>query len=95
MILGSVSAIFWTLFYKHNPACDYRFVILDNYISQDNELPLWKKIPLQLYFLLKKIDVTTEKANNLDYNLVTCEKVPIIFESHNKINLKRVNLETA
>ncbi|MEJ7678454.1 MAG: hypothetical protein WKG06_11455 [Segetibacter sp.] len=48
--------------------------MLENYLSQDNDLPLWKKIPLRMYFFMKKLDVTAEKAYNLDYSLVTTEK---------------------
>lgn len=80
----------WKIFYRHNPAGDYRFVLLDDYMSQDNELPLWKKIPLRIYFFMKGIDVTAEKAYNLDYGLVTTEKIPIVFESHSIIKLKRI-----
>jgi len=84
----------WKIFYRHHPAGDYRFVVLDSYLSQDNELPLWKKIPLKMYFLLKEIDVTAEKAYNLDYSLVTTEKIPLVFESYPIIKLKRIENNT-
>lgn len=80
----------WKIFYRHNPAGDYRFVLLDNYMSQDIELPLWKKIPLKMYFLLKGIDITPAEAYNLDYSLVTTEKIPLVFGTPEKIKLKRI-----
>lgn len=84
----------WKIFYKHNPAGDYRFVVLDNYLSNDNELPLWKKIPLRIYYFLKKVGVPVEESYNLDYSLVTTEKVPLLLESPNLIKLKRIKEES-
>lgn len=80
----------WKIFYKHNPAGDYRFVVRENYMSLDNELPLWKKVPLRIYFFMQQMEVSTENAYNLDYSLVTTEKVPLVFQSNNIIKLKRI-----
>ena len=76
--------------FNHDAVGDYRFVVLENYLNQDEELPLWKKIPLRIYFMLKRIDLSTEKAYNLDYSLVAKEMVPFIIGHPPKIKLKRV-----
>lgn len=78
------------LFHRHNPAGDYLFVVLENYLSLDNELPLWKKIPLKLYFLLKKIDISVAEAYNLEPGLIVKEKVPLVFGHPPAITLKRI-----
>ncbi len=84
----------WKIFYRHNPAGDYRFVVMESYLSHDNELPLWKKIPLEIFFMLNKLNVRIKKAYNLEYNLVTTEKTPFLLESANNITLKRVQQNT-
>ena len=66
------------LFYRHNPAGEYRFIIFDTYLSQENELPLWKRIPMKLYFMIKMIDLDTKRSFGLDHSLVTEEKVPLV-----------------
>ena len=79
------------LFYNHTPEGEYRFVIMKIFLSRDNELPFWKKVPLKLYFWLKRLDLKTEKAYGLDYSLVTTEKVPLVVEVAPDIPLKRLN----
>jgi KUP system potassium uptake protein len=80
----------WKIFYQHNPMGDYRFVVLENYLSEDNELPLWKKIPLRIYFVLKRIEIDTAEAYNLDESLVIKEKVPLVVAQPNPVKLKRI-----
>jgi KUP system potassium uptake protein len=78
------------IFYKHNPAGEYRFIVFDTYLSQENELPLWKRLPMKLYFLIKTIDLDTKRAFGLDDSLVTEEKVPLVVESSQNIKLRRI-----
>jgi len=78
------------LFYRHNPAGEYRFIVFDTYLSQENELPLWKRIPMKLYFMIKAIDINARRSFGLDYSLVTEEKVPLVVESAQNIRLKRI-----
>ncbi len=69
---------------------DYRFVTMKTFLSNENELPAWKKIPMNLYFIMKHIDISTEEALGLDENLIAEEKVPLIVEKPQHIHLKRV-----
>jgi KUP system potassium uptake protein len=78
------------IFYMHNPAGEYRFIVFDTYLSQENELPLWKRVPMKLYFMIKTIDLDTRRSFGLDYSLVTEEKIPLVVESAQNIRLKRV-----
>lgn len=78
------------LFYSHNPAGEYRFIVFDTYLSQENELPMWKRLPMKLYFLLKIIDLDAKKSFGIDHSLVTEEKVPLVVESAQNIHLRRI-----
>lgn len=69
---------------------NYRFVTMNTFLSNDNQLPTWKQIPLSLYFLMKRIDISTEDALGLDENMVTEEKVPLIVGEPEHFHLKRV-----
>lgn len=77
-------------FYGHHSAGHYKFVVLKNYLGPDNELPLWKKIPLQLYFLFKQIDLSPEKAYKLESSLVITEYVPLVVKAPLQLHLKRI-----
>jgi KUP system potassium uptake protein len=76
--------------YHSNPAGDYRFIVLKHFLSADSELPFWKKIPLQLYFMLKTLDLTAAKAYSLDYSRVTTELVPLVVGPPTQMTLKRL-----
>jgi len=78
------------LFYRRNPAGEYRFIIFDTYLSQENELPFWKRLPMKLYFMIKLIDIDTKRAFGLDSSLVTEEKIPLVVESPQNIQLRRI-----
>ena len=78
------------LFYKQNPAGEFRFIVFDSYLSQENELPLWKRIPMKLYYIIKMIDLDSKGSFGLDESLVTVERVPLVVESPQNIRLKRI-----
>ena len=80
------------LFYRHNPAGEYRFIVFDSYLSQENELPLWKRIPMKLYFMIKILDLDTKRSFGLDDSLVTEEKLALVVESAQNIKLKRITV---
>lgn len=78
------------LFFKHNPAGDHKFVVFETYLSPDNELSFWKSIPLKLFFVLKRLDLSSQKAFGLEESAVTIEKVPLVVESISNLKLKRI-----
>lgn len=69
---------------------DFRFVVLEKYLSNDNELPAYEKIILDIYYFMKPITLSEESAFGLDTSSVTVEKVPIVISPPKKINLKRL-----
>lgn len=70
---------------------DFRFVILEKFLSYENELPFHEKIIMDWYFILKQISQPEEKAFGLDMDDVTLEKVPLIITPVKEVPLKRIN----
>lgn len=76
---------------KHDAIGDFRFVILEKFLSYENELPFHEKIIMDWYFILKKFSQSEEKAFGLDMDDVTLEKVPLVISPVKDIPLKRIN----
>lgn len=75
---------------KNNVIGDFRFVVLEKYLSNDNDLPVYEKIILDIYYLMKPITLSEESAFGLDTSSVTVEKVPILIAPVRDLNLKRL-----
>lgn len=77
---------------KNSLIGDFRFVVIEKFLSNENELPVYQKIILDLYFVLKHFSVSEERAFGLDTSSVTTEKVPLIVSPVRDINLTRIPL---
>lgn len=75
---------------KNNVVGDFQFIVLEKYLSQDNELPFFERIVMKLYFWLKEISLSEERGFGLDSSSVTVEKFPLIVAPVAKFKLKRV-----
>ncbi len=75
---------------RKNLIGDFRFVVMEKFLSYENELPFYEKIILDLYFFFKKISLSEERAFGLDTSSVTIEKVPLIVNPIGEVNLKRI-----
>lgn len=75
---------------KNNVIGDFKFVVLEKYLSYDTELPFYKKIILDIYFVLKALSMSEEKAFGLDTSSVLVEKVPMAIAPVQDVKLKRV-----
>jgi KUP system potassium uptake protein len=69
---------------------DFQFIVMEKYLSQDNELPFWERIIMILYFGLKEISLSEEKGFGLDPANVTIEKFPLIVAPVTTLKLKRI-----
>jgi KUP system potassium uptake protein len=76
---------------KNNIIGDFRFIVIEKFLSYENELPILEKIILDAYFFLKYFSLSEEKAFGLDTSSVTVEAVPLIIAPPKEINLKRVD----
>lgn len=78
---------------KNNIVGDFQFIVLEKYLSQDNELPILERVVMKFYFWLKEISLGEERGFGLDPSNVTVEKFPLIVAPVSKLNLKRIFTE--
>lgn len=69
---------------------DFRFVVIEKFLSKENELPMFDRIVMKAYFLLKQISLSEEKGFGLDPSDVTLEKFPLVLSSPSNLRLKRI-----
>lgn len=75
---------------RKNLIGDFRFVVMEKFLSFENELPFYEKIILDFYFFFKRVSLSEERAFGLDTSSVTIEKVPLIVSPIGEVNLKRI-----
>jgi KUP system potassium uptake protein len=68
---------------------DFQFIVLEKYLSADNELPIWERMMMKLHFWLKEISLSEERGFGLDESNVTVEKFPLIVSPMPGVRLKR------
>jgi KUP system potassium uptake protein len=78
---------------RNNVTGDFQFVVMEKFLSQDNELPFFEKLIMRIYFWVKEISLSEEKGFGLEQSKVQVEKFPLIVAPLNKLNLKRVYLD--
>ncbi len=76
---------------KNNIIGDFKFVVIEKFLSYENELPLFEKIILNTYFLLKHLSLSEAKAFGLDSSSVKIEKFPMIINPPKEMNLHRID----
>ena len=69
---------------------DFQFIVLEKYLSQDNELPFLERIIMKFYFWLKDISLSEEKGFSLDQSNVTVEKFPLVIGEITRLPLRRL-----
>ena len=75
---------------KYNPEPDFKFVIIEKFLSQDNEFALREGLLLNAYFLLKRLGQKDEKAFGIDRYDITVEKVPFIYQPCEPFTITRI-----
>lgn len=78
---------------KNNVVGDFQFIVLEKFLSQDNELPFFEKLIMKMYFWIKKISLSEERGFGLEQSNVTVEKFPLIVAPVRKLKLKRAFLD--
>lgn len=78
---------------RNNVVGDFQFVVMEKYLSADNELPFFEKIIMKLYFWIKEIGLSEERGFGLDTSYVTIEKFPLIVAPVTNLPLKRIQQE--
>ncbi len=75
---------------KNRATGDFHFIVMEKYLSQDNELPFFERIIMKLYFWIKNISLSEEKGFSLDQSNVTVEKFPLIIGEVTRMPLRRL-----
>jgi KUP system potassium uptake protein len=75
---------------KYNPEPDFKFVVIEKFISVENEFSLKEGLMLNSYFLLKSLSLNDERAFGLDKSDVVVEYIPLVYNKNQKWELKRV-----
>ena len=75
---------------RNNIAGDWLFIVMEKFLSNDNELPLTEKMIMKAYFWMKKLSVSEARGFGLDSSYVQVEKFPLLVSSSRSIPLKRI-----
>jgi KUP system potassium uptake protein len=80
----------YTSLNKRNVIGDFKFVVLEKHLSNDNELSPIEQIIMDGHFFLKEISLSEPSAFGLDTSSVIEEKVPLIISPKENFELKRI-----
>jgi len=69
---------------------DFRFVVMEKYLSVENDLPWKEKIIMKTYFNIKKFTASEVKWFGLDTSSVKVEKVPLVIRPVKNIELTEI-----
>lgn len=75
---------------KNNIIGDFKFVVIEKFLSYENDLPFFEKLILNAYFLLKRFSLSESKAFGLDSSSVKVEKFPMVISPAKDCNLHRI-----
>jgi len=75
---------------KNKIAGDWQFIVMEKFLSHDNDLPLTERLIMRFYFILKKFSLSEEKGFGLDSSYVTIEKYPLVVSPVSNLQLCRV-----
>lgn len=76
---------------RYNPEPDFKFVVIEKFLSVENEFALRDGLLLNSYFLLKRMGQSDEQAFGLDKNDVVVEAIPLVYQPVNSVALVRRN----
>jgi KUP system potassium uptake protein len=74
---------------KYNAEPDFKFVVIEKFISIENEFNFKEGILMNIYFFLKNLGLSDVKAFGLEKSDVVIEQIPLIYHPHAVTKLKR------
>jgi KUP system potassium uptake protein len=75
---------------RNNIVGDFEFIVMEKFLSQDNELPFMEKVVMTLYFWLKEVSLSEERGFGLDQSNVKIEKFPLVVAPVTNLKLTRI-----
>lgn len=76
---------------KYNPQPDFKFIVIEKFLSVENEFALKEGLLLNSYFFLKRLGQSDEKAFGLDKSDVVVEDIPLVYQPVQQVDLQRVH----
>lgn len=74
---------------RYNAEPDFKFVVIEKFLSVENEFALGEGVLLNTYFFLKHLGQSDEKAFGLDKSDVVVEQVPLVYHRATHVDLAR------
>ena len=75
---------------RQNVIGDFRFVVLEKFLSFENELPARERFIMNIYFTVKGFTTPEDRWFGLDSSSVKIEKVPLVIRPVENVKLKRI-----
>jgi KUP system potassium uptake protein len=76
---------------RFNQTADFQFVIIEKFLSYNNEFSIKESFILNSYFAIRKVAQTEAKAFGLDTSETRVEKIPLVVKPVTNLVLKRVD----
>ena len=76
---------------KYNAQPDFKFIVIEKFLSVENEFTLKEGLLLNSYFFLKGLGQSDEKAFGLDKSDVVVEDIPLVYHPAPQVEMQRVN----
>ena len=70
---------------------DFKFVIVNETMSNENELPIIKQLVMDIYFKVNELTTSPEKWFGIDSSQVVVENYPLVIKPMEVTRLKRTN----
>lgn len=74
---------------KYNAEPDFKFVVIEKFVSIENEFALKEGLLLSTYFFLKNLGQSDERAFGLEKSDVVVEQIPLIYQPVQNVELIR------
>jgi KUP system potassium uptake protein len=74
---------------KYNGEPDFKFIIIEKFLSAENEFAMKEGFLLHSYYWLKNLSLSDAKAFGLDKSDVAIENVPIVYQPITNLQLER------
>jgi KUP system potassium uptake protein len=78
---------------RNNIVGDFQFVVMEKFLSSDNELPFLEKVTMKVHLWLKELSLSEERGFGLDPSFVTIEKFPLMVSPVANIVMKRIETD--
>lgn len=74
---------------RYNSNFDFKFILLEKFLSVENEFALREGLLLKSYFFLKRLAQKDQKAFGIDKSDVLIEQIPVLYQPWQELKLIR------